>query len=111
VLCLLYYVYLSHLTHSAIGITNMTNLKTFTTRLSIRLAIFKNTKQVRKTAKDIESTIDNELQIIIDYNSHNGTAINECAIEFLVYQKGNIPSVKAKQAAWLIATIERLKTA
>ncbi len=87
----------------------MTNLTTFTNRLAMRLNTFTDNTAVRATAKNIEATIQNEYEIIINHNKANNENINEDALWFLAYQAGNVPSTKVKQAEWLVSTIATLK--
>ena len=89
----------------------MTTLSTFTKRLAVRLSTFTNSTKVRESAKNIEVTIENEIEIITNYNSTNGTSINEFALSFLAYKNGNVPKTKVKQNEWLSATINELQAA
>jgi hypothetical protein len=87
----------------------MTNLQTFTNRLAVRLSTFKGATKVRETASNIDATIQNEFEIVKEYNFNNKKYINEWGLKFLAYNAGSVPKTKKAQEKWLADTIQTLK--
>lgn len=88
----------------------MTTLKTFIKRLEVRLSCIQNNKEgVRVKAQQVKDIINNEVEIIENYNSVNGTFINDGGLFFLAYKFGSVPKTTVKQKVWFDNTINNLK--